>query len=458
MNCSILKEENDKIFYDVLNKLFFRQWLNSKSFHKKIELFITAKCNLKCEYCYLNRFGDLLYPSEISKENCILDNISKILKWINRNGYMVNDISLFSGEIWHTDFGVQVLEILYNELKSNKYMKSIIIPTNGSFVLYDNYSYQISEYIEKFSNIGIKLLLSFSVDGLPVEPNSRQSKESKDYESFYNKLFKFYSEHSKYIGFHPMIAACNSDKFIETYEWWKQKEKEYNITKTRFLEVRNPDWTKYDLKKYIDFIEYYFYSEYRTQKNIEIFINNILGVSRRGSSTFFLENYGDRFTCSFQSTLTIRCGDLSIVPCHRMSYDKFVAGKLVIDNDGNLENVMSNNCEFYLKSYLTNPNLSQIKCDTCKIAPLCCKGCIGAQYEYFKEPFSPIINVCNMIKCKIYTLIFLLNKEGLLEYISKMDFNSPSGYPLTNIYFDICKIIESDEYKKYEEYKRSKPS
>lgn len=455
MNYNFLKNENDKVFYDVLDRLFFKSWKNHRVFHKTIELFITAQCNLQCEYCYLNKYGNLLYPLSIDNNENILKNIQKVIKWINKNEYIVEDISLFSGEIWHTDFGIKILEIVYNELKNNKYVRTVVIPTNGSFVQYEKYYNIISKYIDKFKKIGKKLILSFSVDGLPVESNSRTSKDKKDYEKFYEKLFEFHLNHPNSVGFHPMIASCNADKFIENYKWWKEQKNNYNITRVKFLEVRNSDWTQETLKKYIEFIEYYFYDEIELANNNENFINKILGMIHRDYFIFYLEEYDDRYACSIQSLMTIRCGDLSIVPCHRMSYDKFVAGKLIIDDDGNLENIICNNCEFYFKTYITNPNLSQIKCDTCEIAPLCCKGCIGAQYEYFKEPFSPIPSVCNLLKTRTYTLIYLLNKENLVEYIGNMDFNTPSGYPLTNIYFDICKIMESDEYKEYERYKSS---
>ena len=37
--------------------------------------------------------------------------------------------------------------------------------------------------------------------------------------------------------------------------------------------------------------------------------------------------------CTISYTLMIRAGDLSIVPCHRTSYQKFIYGKYIVKNN-----------------------------------------------------------------------------------------------------------------------------
>ena len=39
-----------------------------------LELYITASCNQSCQYCYLNRFGDKIYPKEIRDNKEIISN------------------------------------------------------------------------------------------------------------------------------------------------------------------------------------------------------------------------------------------------------------------------------------------------------------------------------------------------------------------------------------------------
>ena len=37
--------------------------------------------------------------------------------------------------------------------------------------------------------------------------------------------------------------------------------------------------------------------------------------------------------CNVDKLITIRLGDLSWVPCHRTSYEKFIYGKLKVENN-----------------------------------------------------------------------------------------------------------------------------
>lgn len=44
--------ERDKLIETLFDKQFFRKF-NSKNDTSKLELIVTADCNLKCEYCYI---------------------------------------------------------------------------------------------------------------------------------------------------------------------------------------------------------------------------------------------------------------------------------------------------------------------------------------------------------------------------------------------------------------------
>jgi radical SAM protein with 4Fe4S-binding SPASM domain len=79
----------------------------------------------------------------------------------------------------------------------------------------------------------------------------------------------------------------------------------------------------------------------------------------------------------------VRLGDLSIVPCHRLSYDELLLGKFIIE-DNKIIDVVGYNPELFLYIRTFNPQLNHLKCDTCAYQNLCIKGCLGMEYEKFR--------------------------------------------------------------------------
>ena len=47
-----------------------------------VEFIITSICNQKCEYCYLYRYGNEMYPPEANKKENILRNLALLLDWL----------------------------------------------------------------------------------------------------------------------------------------------------------------------------------------------------------------------------------------------------------------------------------------------------------------------------------------------------------------------------------------
>lgn len=102
------EQENDELLTYILENRFFKVWRDKESElwnASNLELFITSTCNLKCEYCYLNRFEDKLYPKDSRKPEDILNNLKILFDWFIKEKFYFRNIDLFSGEIWHTDFG-----------------------------------------------------------------------------------------------------------------------------------------------------------------------------------------------------------------------------------------------------------------------------------------------------------------------------------------------------------------
>ena len=140
-NKRIYQEEQNELLYNLLQKRFFQFWEEPKLFqdntslsnNSNIELFITPYCTQSCSYCYLVKYPEL-YPQGISNDK-ILENLKIFLNWINEKNFYLPDIDLFSGEIWHTKLGFDILDIILDYCKNNKLkIKQLMIPTNGTFL------------------------------------------------------------------------------------------------------------------------------------------------------------------------------------------------------------------------------------------------------------------------------------------------------------------------------------
>jgi DNA repair photolyase len=58
-----MKRNNDDniLLNSYLNTVLFNN--NNSKFIDSVELIIRPECNQKCEYCYIYKYGDKLYPS-----------------------------------------------------------------------------------------------------------------------------------------------------------------------------------------------------------------------------------------------------------------------------------------------------------------------------------------------------------------------------------------------------------
>lgn len=411
------EQENDatieQIFQDFIKRAcIFKENAGEKNSNISIELFLTANCNQKCEYCYLVKNRENLYPREIDQPEIILKNLQIFLQYLLKKEYGVKDIHLFSGEIWASDFGMKVFELLLSYCKHSKNPPmSISIPSNGSFILSEKYFSKIQTIIKNFEYYGTRLVFSISVDGPLLEPENRSFIDEKKNEirnnEYYEQLFKFCEEHS--YGFHPMVNAYSIEKWPEQYDWWIDKFNEYHFNifqRSMFLEVRNDEWTKEKIISYLNFLNHAYEKVKKDifDNNVENFIKAGLALPYEGQEKF--SNYYNlglvtttRITgCSVDRSIIIRLGDLSWVPCHRTAYEKLVYGSFKVENNEivgikalNLPLLFS----IYGLGYKGHP-----KCDVCTWNRLCLKGCYGAQFEAHKEIFYPCESVCLLFKVK----------------------------------------------------------
>lgn len=416
-------DENNFLLYNIINDRFFKRMKEEDNI-EDLELIITPECNLKCEYCYLQKHKDKLYPASIVNHDKIISNMIKIFNFYKENSLHINDLDLFSGEIWQTDFGIRFLREIYEYFK-NTYMLShrITIPTNATFLIDPKFRNEMESLINDFSDIGVKLHLSFSLDGAVIENLSRPfvniNNNKMRNDDFYDLAFKFANKYN--CGLHPMVSPNFIEYWIENYKWWMEKFKEYNRNPydLMMLEVRDNDWTKEKIDKYIEFLDYVIdYSTKNSGLRKKELIKEIFGLEKYGNyNNISIFAIRDGYTCSIQRSLCIRLGDMAIVPCHRTSYDKFIAGYLNI-NDDYIYSVDSRNVEVFTEIYAGNPKYTQIRCSNCEYNEFCIKGCIGSQYETNNELFYPCETVCDLIIAK---LNFLVNKYEKLGYFAELE-------------------------------------
>ena len=444
-------EENDYMIETV-----FKQLLNKASVDEKIcvELFLTDECNQNCEYCYLIKHQDELYPSKYRKPENILKNLKIFLNYILKNNFNIKFYELFTGEIWHTQFGIDVLNIILKYCKQFKNPPELImIPSNFTFILNDKILEQIEEIIKEFKKINVELCFSCSIDGYYIEQENRPFKDNskniiKNSIEYYDKIFKWCKKQT--FGFHPMVNSYNIEKWPQQYKWWIDKLLEYNFTPLKnimFLEVRDNNWTTEKINSYLIYLnEAYNYTFLKLfNNNYEEFLKYILNIDIPSTGNYhnlMLCNQSPRMSCMVDRMICIRVGDLSWVPCHRTCYDPFVYGTMKIKND-NIIGIQAKNLPllFSINSlgYQGHP-----KCDLCPIGDLCLRGCFGSQIESNKEIFFPCQTVCDLFIAKV-----LFQYAKIKDYITKSACQDQKILKYTQYIYDryITEISQEEKDK-----------
>jgi len=385
------KEENDKLLSSLLDRTFFKAWKepdNPKLVNfRSLEFMINYRCNLTCRYCYVNRYGDELYPKELySDEKRILQNLELVLDWMLENSYSPK-IEIFGGEPLVQNIGFKCLDLILEKL-SGKVETKIVIPTNFTFLLNEKLTERVEELLEKSKKVNLPIFLSASFDGKYCESNRpfRGRKECRD-DEYYDKCFSFASKWK--FGFHPMIYSRHIEKWKDNFLWFQKMMQKHDIPfhNIYLLEVRNQEWTLHQTKLFGDFVRFLIHWSYRKvgRANFLDFL-----FKKRGFNilTASLSTHGRGIGCSFQSALYLRLGDLAIVPCHRTCYKPFVIGRFKVDK-GKIVGVEANNIELGVMKAAFHTNTFPY-CETCLIKSLCSFGCLGAQLETTGDMFTPI--------------------------------------------------------------------
>lgn len=123
------------------------------------------------------------------------------------------------------------------------------------------------------------------------------------------------------------------------------------------------------------------------------------------STTLCTLSHGNNITgasCSVQKNITIRTSDLAFYPCFR-------AANLGILKFGYLNfetlELDPENVELAALLYYYNPAYSNPKCDRCKYALICHKGCYIDNFIVNKDVTQPIAENCNRYQIEIDSMV-----------------------------------------------------
>lgn len=406
--------------------------------YSQLELIITPECNQKCDYCYITRFGNKLYPKEIRADHdTTLANIKKIMDYlVYEKHFIFNQYELFAGDLFGTNLFFDTLDVLYPyfEYISRKAPEiffdgpgkhAIIVPCNMRFVNNDEIVARYFEYQEKFDKIHFELALSWSHDGKYAQ-DVREKVEFTD--EYYDKAFKFIKKAG--AGIHPMISTQAIDHAIENFDWWVEMYEKYlpeRMINGEYmpihLEVRNDGWTDEKIEKYLELLRH------RLNWIVERYNGDIDEVARYlfrvGDTPLphdcdqfdFVTNKPNTETstsCALQNSLMIRVSDMAIVPCHRTCYTHLIGGWFETNEDGKICGIKPGNVGQYIDTKSHNVLMAP-ECCICWNNYNCLHGCIGSQFEYSGELYLPIPSVCKMMKAKTSFILKMFVETGILR-------------------------------------------
>lgn len=430
---SINLRENSDLLKGLFDRTFFKSWRmprgESLMGYQGIELEISPDCNLNCKYCYMAKHRSGLYPEHINNNETILKNVGLVIDWLIENRY-TPPIDFFSGSPFSQQVCLDALELIYE-----KYAKvplelrtpSIVVPSNFTFLMDEALTQRVENFIAKYNSIGIRLILSASFDGKHMEKNRPLRKHAKEGvlltgkdtrdDAYYERAFEFCKKYN--FGFHPMIYSEGIEDWKENFLWFQKNFQKHgiNFDNIYLLEVRNEEWSEKQIADYLDFLKFMikwtFYEPCNQSKErFKRFFFNSRGYNILVSN-LFTRSRGT--SCSIQTLLYVRMGDLAIIPCHRLSYDGFEFGKFIVENDTIID-IEAINTE--LACTISTMELSQQPmCQDCIISPICCGGCLGSQFESNGEIFMPIPTVCTLLHKKIFTILSTFKEIGVYDII-----------------------------------------
>lgn len=455
-----IQKEDHEILKNIIHSS-----LSNYNTKNNVELVIRPDCNQKCKYCYLIQHGKKSYPKRISY-NEILNNLDLVINEFIKQNYNIDKLDLFAGDLFFDNLFFDIIPIIekYYKILSNKNINgtkkyTIMIPCNMSFCEDNEKIQKVKDICNRFlKNYNTRILFSYSTDGFFSIDSREQRNISEEY---FNKIFALCGEMK--WGVHPMISYESIDNAINNYEWFKNKYSKFDLKQDKqnnfptYLEVRNDGWDDHSLKKYEEFLLYFFNDIFHNiyKSDLQNFfenyfndykiINNKLEYTPNGAYGKINFKNQSRLSCSMGTfKLMINIQNLTFIPCHRLAYPELTGGQYEVRNNKIIDIKASETINAYLHLKYYNPK-AEIHCITCNYNPICMKGCLGSQYEKFGNATIVNSNVCKMLKIKYDTSIKFFHSINLFHYI----FQNYPDYPDLN---NFKKLLIDFGYAEYEKY------
>jgi len=423
------QQENNELIKNFLERTFFRSWANPKpeiinkednyffGNYGSLEFNTTPSCSNNCKYCYSVKNAKEYYPDKtLWQTKNIFKNAKMVLNWLEEKKYQVR-LEIFGGDSLAQNVGYMILnEVLAKSANGHPVAKEIVIPTNMNFLFNDKRTEEVEEFIKLGRKFGTPVYLSASIDGAYLEENRPLTINKIRDVSFYDKLFKFAKKHG--TGFHPMVYSNGIEKWIDNFQWFQEKFKEYSLPPNNIylLEVRNAEWTEkqcIELYKFMHWLAIWVSDIIKTKQDPikELFKNhwnfNIL------SSPF--NQIGRGLGCSIQSGLYLRLGDLSFFPCHRLLQDFFKLFRFVTEKN-KITDIEAYNPELFIAINSLNA-VNFPMCEQCPLKNMCSHQCLGSSFESVGDIFIPDPNVCRMEHFKVLGILQGFKEGGMLDMI-----------------------------------------
>lgn len=460
---SVIFREEYTFDFILQNETIFSEQKDGRNLIQGIELIVRPECNQKCEYCYVARYGADLYPfSERLTNEEILHNIDLVLDYVfNTRNLYINHWELFAGDLFYDEIFFDICDIFAKYLSQKQkiypnifeeFPGLILTPSNFSFIRNPKIKGKLEDYIDYFQkNFNWEVGFSVSTDG-KYAVDTREQINLDD--SFFDECFQWTMKYPK-MGMHPIISASNVHNAIKNYDWWKDMSQKWYADCPEksgdflpyWLEARNDEWTQETIEDFLKLLNHMIDDRLQMCDNdvnklaYHLMVgdgkDNTLASLPHSDLIWFntytrdpLQNLG----CTMSISTVINISNLSLPPCHRLTYPQFNGGFFKVEDD-KITEIESFNYSLYLIT--KNANAKYLpKCSTCVYSAICHKGCFGAQYEASGEIFQPAISVCNLEKQRFDFLVYKYYNLGLFESIKEQKIEDPALLIVINTLFD----------------------
>lgn len=423
------KEENKDLINSFMENTFFKNWRGAERVgdeikfplqnYNSVEFALGYACDLRCKYCYYNRFGKELYQNEKVDGPTVVKNVEKFMNFLYKNDMLCN-IDIFSGEAFILPYIWDIFDIMIEymaKMPMKKRMPGFSIPSNLSFLKtnHEEKLKKLREYQAKFEKIGTQMTISGSFDGPFMDNFNRPfvNKKLKYTEEFYTNFVS--NMNSMRLGAHPMIYSNNIEYWIENLIWFMGE------TRSVFylLEVRNLEWTAeqaaqifYMGRFAVNYVHKFYMMNTSEGKNFPDYVRKLNNGFNLLIHPFNIVGRG--LGCSLQSTLNVNMHNLSLIPCHRTSYSHLTTGRFDFDDEGGY-NFEPENVEMYIAEQVSDAT-EFAPCTGCPIKRLCGGTCLGSNYESTGDLYTVPPSFCRLSHAKIGGIIKGWEDVGWLNY------------------------------------------